>query len=75
MRTPDRKRKPPSSSAAGRDRRVGGVRASGRSGGVVHAPGKRHRRAPAPVRGIKHSDETIAKALAAARTRRAGMRE
>jgi len=42
---------------------------------MVDAPGKRHRRPPEPTRGIKHSDETIAKANAAARTRRAGTRE
>ena len=38
---------------------------NGRSGGVVDAPGKKHRKAPALHHGIAHSDERIAKAIAA----------
>jgi hypothetical protein len=44
--------------------------ATGRSGGRVDAPGKSHRKPPAGVRGIKHSDETIPKLKAAQATRR-----
>jgi hypothetical protein len=44
---------------------------SGRSGGHVDAPRKKHRKAPMAVHGVKHSDETIPKANAARRTRRA----
>jgi hypothetical protein len=43
----------------------------GRSGGNVGAPGKAHRKAPAPARGVKHSDQAIPKARAARQTRRA----
>jgi hypothetical protein len=39
----------------------------GRSGGKVDAPGKKHRKAPELLHGVKHSDEKIAKALAARR--------
>jgi len=39
--------------------------ARGRSGGEVDAPGKKHRKPPASVRGAKHSDETISKATRA----------
>jgi len=53
-----------------------GVRASaakaggGRSGGIVDAPGKKHRK-PAPrTRSVKHSDEMIPKANAARQMRR-----
>jgi hypothetical protein len=38
---------------------------NGRSRGVVDAPGKKHRKAPALHHGIAHSDERIAKAIAA----------
>jgi hypothetical protein len=34
---------------------------AGRSGGKVDAPGKKHRKAPRPRRGIKHSEQSIAK--------------
>jgi hypothetical protein len=37
-------------------------KASGRSGGVVDAPGKKHRGPMPSVRGVKHSDQRIAKA-------------
>ena len=47
--------------------------AAGRSGGKVDAPGKKHRKPPASVRGAKHSDETISK-LKTARTVRAPRR-
>jgi hypothetical protein len=39
--------------------------AKGRSGGKVDAPGKKHRKPPASTRGVKHSDEMVAKANAA----------
>jgi hypothetical protein len=39
----------------------------GRSGDKVDAPGKKHRKAPELFHGVKHSDEKIAKALAARR--------
>lgn len=42
---------------------------NGRSGGKVDAPGKKHRKAPEALHGVKHSDEKIAKALAARRMR------
>src|SRR5262245_47682303 len=35
----------------------------------VAAPGKKHRKAPAPSRSIKHSDEALTKALAVSRRR------
>jgi hypothetical protein len=47
---------------------------SGRSGGKVDAPGKKHRKAPGPARGVKHSNEQVPKALAARRMRRVGHR-
>ena len=50
-------------------------RSTGRSGGVVDAPGKRHRRPPPNGHGVKHSDETIAKSRGAARVRKSGNRE
>jgi hypothetical protein len=46
--------------------------AQGRTGGgPVSAPGKAHRKAPPRTRTIKHSDQAVAKAKAARRTRRA----
>jgi hypothetical protein len=46
---------------------------AGRSGGVVDAPGKRHRKPVPSAHGVKHSDERIAKLrLAAANRRRRG---
>ena len=50
-------------------------RSNGRSGGVVDAPGKKHRRPPPAAHGVKHSDETIAKGRGAARIRKSGNRE
>ncbi len=41
----------------------------------VAAPGKKHRRAPDTVRGIKHSEEAITKAVAARRRRSSRPRE
>jgi hypothetical protein len=41
-----------------------------RSGGKVDAPGKKHRKAPAAVHGVKHSDQRIPKAIAASRAKR-----
>lgn len=48
--------------------------ATGRSGGKVDAPGKKHRTPPARARGVKHSDETISKVKAAQTIRRSGRR-
>jgi hypothetical protein len=41
----------------------------------VAAPGKKHRRAPEPAHGVKHSDELISKALTTRRRRNARPRE
>jgi hypothetical protein len=46
---------------------------AGRSGGKVDAPGKTHRKPPTGARGIKHSDEVVAK-LKGAQTMRRGRR-
>jgi hypothetical protein len=43
---------------------------TGRSGGKVDAPGKKHRGAPAPTPGIKHSDLMIPKITAALKERK-----
>jgi hypothetical protein len=43
---------------------------TGRSGGKVDAPGKTHRKAPAPTPGIKHSDLMIPKVTAAQKMRK-----
>ena len=43
---------------------------AGRSGGKVDAPGKKHRKPPASVRGARHSDETISKLKSAQAVRR-----
>jgi hypothetical protein len=45
---------------------------TGRSGGKVDAPGKRHRKPPPSARGTKHSDEMIPKMRAAQIMRRSG---
>ena len=45
------------------------VEAKDRSGGKVGAPGKAHRKAPARVRSVKHSDEMIPKMNAALQRR------
>jgi hypothetical protein len=42
---------------------------------LVDAPGKRHRKPATTAHGVKHSDETIAKARSAARVRKSGTRE
>lgn len=47
----------------------------GRSGGKVDAPGKKHRKAPAVARGVKHSDQKIAKANAARQLKRLRARQ
>jgi hypothetical protein len=44
--------------------------ATGRSGGKVDAPGKKHRKPPARARAVKHSDETISKGKGAQTMRR-----
>jgi hypothetical protein len=44
--------------------------AQGRSGGKVDAPGKKHRKAPAQTRSVKHSDEMIPKVRLAGQVRR-----
>lgn len=43
------------------------ARAREQSREKVAAPGKKHRKAPEPSRGVKHSDQGISKALATAR--------
>jgi hypothetical protein len=43
-----------------------------RSGGVVDAPGKQHRRPMPSQSGVKHSDARIAKMKASNRSRRRG---
>jgi hypothetical protein len=48
--------------------------ATGRSGGKVDAPGKKHRGAPAATPGIKHSDLMIPKVTAAQKMRKGGNR-
>jgi hypothetical protein len=45
--------------------------AAAKSRGKVDAPGKKHRKAPAPTRGVKHSDQTISKLKAASQPKRA----
>ena len=46
------------------------VRANtGRSGGKVDAPGKKHRKAPRQRRGVKHSEQAIAKVTSLKRVR------
>jgi hypothetical protein len=45
-------------------------RTTGRSGGKVDAPGKTHRKAPAPTPGVKHSDLMIPKVTAAQKMRK-----
>jgi hypothetical protein len=45
---------------------------TGRSGGKVDAPGKRHRKPPPSARGTKHSDEMIPKMRASQMMRRSG---
>ena len=44
--------------------------ARGRSGGVVDAPGKKHRTRPPSARGAKHSDDRVAKVASAKTMRR-----
>jgi hypothetical protein len=63
----------PKTAASDRKTATAVDRGKGRSGGVVDAPGKRHRK-PAPrARGVKHSDDRIAK-LKMNDTRRRGGR-
>jgi hypothetical protein len=50
-----------------------GAGATGRSGGIVDAPGKTHRKRAPSTRGAKHSDQTTAK-IAGAKTMRRGHR-
>lgn len=47
--------------------------APGRSGDTVDAPGKTHRKRAPRTRGVKHSDQTVAK-IAGAKTMRRGHR-
>ena len=49
-------------------------RSRGRSGGVVDAPGKRHRKPMPSTPGTKHSDTRIAKMKVVAESRRRGGR-
>jgi hypothetical protein len=51
------------------------ARARERSREKVAAPGKKHRKAPKPSRGVKHSDQGISKALATARKKSARPRQ
>ena len=46
---------------------------AGRSGGIVDAPGKTHRPPPKSARGVKHSNQTVAK-IKGAQTMRRGNR-
>jgi hypothetical protein len=46
------------------------AKAAGRSGGVVDAPGKTHRKPPARTAAVKKSDQMIPKAKAARQMRR-----
>ena len=46
---------------------------AGRSGGIVDAPGKKHRARAPSARGVKHSDQTISK-ITGAKTMRRGHR-
>ena len=50
-------------------------RARERSRAKVSAPGKKHRRAPEPAPGVKHSDERLTKALATSRRKTARPRQ
>lgn len=45
----------------GRSKSSAGRVKAGRSGGKVDAPGKKHRKAPRQRRGVKHSEQVIAK--------------
>jgi hypothetical protein len=49
-------------------------RSRGRSGGVVDAPGKKHRKPMPSTPGTKHSDTRIAKMKVVAESRRRGGR-
>jgi hypothetical protein len=49
-------------------------RSRGRSGGVVDAPGKKHRKAPPSTPGTRHSDTRIAKMKVVNESRRRGGR-
>ena len=49
-------------------------RSQGRSGGIVDAPGKKHRKAPPSTPGTKHSDTRIAKMKVVNESRRRGGR-
>jgi len=49
------------------------AKTAGRSGGTVDAPGKAHRKRAESVRGVKHSDQTVAK-ITGAKTMRRGHR-
>jgi hypothetical protein len=57
---------------ADRDGKVPSRKSQGRSGGAVDAPGKRHRTPPPTERGVKHSNETLAKARLAEQVRKRG---
>jgi hypothetical protein len=53
----------------------GAVSARMRSRAKVAAPGKKHRKAPEPTRGVKHSDEKITKVQTTRRRRTARPRQ
>jgi hypothetical protein len=54
------------------DARSGESALTGRSGGVVDAPGKKHRKPTPSSRGTKHSDTRIVKLKIANESRRRG---
>jgi hypothetical protein len=51
------------------------ARARAKSREKVAAPGKKHRKAPAPSRGVKHSEQGVTKALATRRRKTARPRQ
>jgi hypothetical protein len=73
--TPAASTEPPAQTAADTPRRSAAKArpaktVKARSGGRVDAPGKAHRKPPASARGIKHSDQRIAKLKSAEAKRR-----
>jgi hypothetical protein len=67
---PSAARRSPKRSARAKPAPRAAVKAAGRSGGKVDAPGKAHRKAPPRGRSVKHSDQTISKPAAARQTPR-----
>jgi hypothetical protein len=52
-----------------RDKDRTSASAAARSAGTVAAPGKKHRKAPPRLRGVKHSQQSIAKVASRKQTR------